>query len=426
MLEYSVLTNIHSPIAIDLFAGCGGLSLGLNKAGWRALFAVERSADAFDTLRYNLIDKTNESHFIWPEWLPIKNWEINEFIETYAEELYQLRGHIDLVAGGPPCQGFSMAGRRREDDIRNKLVLSYLDIIQKVMPKIVFFENVKGFTLPFQKAKAQNREITYADEVKVRLEALGYVVGRQVINFGDYGVPQRRARFILVALSKDYFGDNPSLVERFFELLEAQKEDFLQQKGLSVGTTLEEAISDLRALHGKRKVSPKDQFEFGLYGKREDSPYQKLMRIGVSTNGSIPDSHRFANHYPATISKFEEILRLTRSDRNLSLNDEIKKRFSIKKHTIIPLCSRAKAPTITTLPDDYIHYEEPRILTVREYARIQSFPDNYEFRGKYTTGGKLRKQETPRYTQIGNAIPPLFAEQAGLVLKEMLRYGKQS
>ena len=153
MLEYSVLTNIHSPIAIDLFAGCGGLSLGLNKAGWRALFAVERSADAFDTLRYNLIDKTNESHFIWPEWLPIKNWEINEFIETYAEELYKLRGHIDLVAGGPPCQGFSMAGRRREDDIRNKLVLSYLDIIQKVMPKIVFFE-CKGIYPSLPKSKS--------------------------------------------------------------------------------------------------------------------------------------------------------------------------------------------------------------------------------------------------------------------------------
>lgn len=425
-MDSSISTSIQPPIAIDLFAGCGGLSLGLNKAGWRALFAIERSADAFDTLRHNLIHKANEPHFIWPEWLPVKNWEINEFITTYSEELYNLRGHIDLVAGGPPCQGFSMAGRRKEDDIRNKLVLSYLDVIQKVMPKIVFFENVKGFTLPFQKAKAQSRKITYADEVRIRLETLGYMVGKQVVNFGDYGVPQRRARFILVALSKEYFGDNPSLVKRFFKLLEDQKVDFLQRKGLSVGTTLEEAISDLRALHGKRRMSPRDHFEFGLYGKKEDSPYQKLMRIGIPTNDSIPDSHRFANHYSSTIAKFGEILRLTQSDRNLCLNDEIKKRFRIKKHTIIPLCPCAKAPTITTLPDDYIHYEEPRILTVREYARIQSFPDNYEFLGKYTTGGKLRKQETPRYTQIGNAIPPLFAEQAGLALKEILQHGKHS
>ena len=77
-------------------------------------------------------------------------------------------------------------------------------------------------------------------------------------------------------------------------------------------------------------------------------------------------------------------------------------------------------PTITTLPDDYIHYCEPRIMTVREYARIQSFPDTYQFKGKYTTGGKRRTQEVPRYSQIGNAIPPLFGEQAGLILKKIM------
>ena len=96
-------------------------------------------------------------------------------------------------------------------------------------------------------------------------------------------------------------------------------------------------------------------------------------------------------------------------------------KYNIKKHTVIPLDKDAKSPTITTLPDDYIHYSEPRILTVREYARIQSFPDWYEFQGKYTTGGKLRTKEVPRYTQIGNAIPPLFGEQSGLVLKELFR-----
>ena len=116
-------------------------------------------------------------------------------------------------------------------------------------------------------------------------------------------------------------------------------------------------------------------------------------------------------------ARFETILMSQR--RNKSVSDEFRLKHNLKKHTIVPLSKDEQTPTLTTLPDDYIHYAEPRILTVREYARIQSFPDHYEFKGMYTTGGTRRKVDVPRYTQIGNAIPPLFAEQAGLVLKEM-------
>ena len=105
--------------------------------------------------------------------------------------------------------------------------------------------------------------------------------------------------------------------------------------------------------------------------------------------------------------------------RNLS-SAEIRKTFETKKSSTKLLDPKLPTPTLTTLPDDYIHYCEPRILTVREYARIQSFPDWYEFKGKYTTGGPLRKLEVPRYSQIGNAIPPLFGEIAGEALKELL------
>lgn len=140
------------------------------------------------------------------------------------------------------------------------------------------------------------------------------------------------------------------------------------------------------------------------------------MRIGV--NQCIPDSHRFPKHRPEISSKFQIILDTCR--KNKDIDSYTRERFNIKKHTIIPLDEKKKSPTITTLPDDYIHYSEPRILTVREYARIQSFPDWYIFQGKYTTGGKRRTQEVPRYTQIGNAIPPLFGEQVGIILKKMI------
>lgn len=107
---------------IDLFAGCGGLSLGLYQAGWNGIFAIEKNTFAFDTLKYNLID--NNPHFTWPDWLPQTPHDINEVLEKYEKQLKALRGTIDLVAGGPPCQGFSMAGKRAEDDIRNNLVFS--------------------------------------------------------------------------------------------------------------------------------------------------------------------------------------------------------------------------------------------------------------------------------------------------------------
>ena len=112
---------------IDLFSGCGGLALGLHNAGWKGLFAVEKSADAFKTLKYNQIDK--DKNFNWPEWLEQKNYDINDIIKYYAKNLKSLRGKIKLIAGGPPCQGFSMAGRRKENDDRNKLIDSYIKFV---------------------------------------------------------------------------------------------------------------------------------------------------------------------------------------------------------------------------------------------------------------------------------------------------------
>src|SRR5688572_4921536 len=112
---------------IDLFAGCGGLALGLHNAGWRGIFAVEKDKFAFTTLNHNLI-KTHR-HYKWPDWLPTHNHEIDFVLENHVPNLRELQGRIDLVAGGPPCQGFSMDGRRSATDKRNKLVHSYVEFI---------------------------------------------------------------------------------------------------------------------------------------------------------------------------------------------------------------------------------------------------------------------------------------------------------
>jgi DNA (cytosine-5)-methyltransferase 1 len=234
------------------------------------------------------------------------------------------------------------------------------------------------------------------------------------VNFADYGIPQKRTRFILVGIKKELKGASKATAKEFFDVIEKNKLSFLNNKGISVETTTQDAISDLLKSNGTTN-SETIGFQAGVYSNAK-SKYQKLMRLG--SNEKVADSHRFPNHRPEITSKFKVILENCR--RNKDIDIETRKKFNIKKHTVIPFDANDKSPTITTLPDDYIHYSEPRILTVREYARIQSFPDWYEFKGKYTTGGKRRTQEVPRYSQIGNAIPPLFGEQSGLILKSLI------
>lgn len=401
---------------IDLFAGCGGLSLGFfNSNEWKAQFAIEKSPDAFATLRYNLIDQHN--HFDWPDWLPKTNHDINDIIENYGDNLRSLRGEIDLVAGGPPCQGFSTAGRRVEDDIRNKLIESYVKFIQLVQPKLIFFENVKGFTQKFDKNKVEGR--IYSEYVKTSLRSKlemedfpGYEVYGKLIDFSEFGVPQKRTRFILVGIRKDL--ETTYKPKDFFDLMISNRTSFAKSKGIRISNNLKDAISDLLRIE-ETDCPDSNGFKSGLYNNMSSS-YQKLMRSGYSEK--IPDSHRFAKHSDKTVEKFSYLLKY--AEKGKSVSDEIKEKYNLKKRTIIPLDGLKPTPTITTLPDDYIHYCEPRIFTVREYARIQSFNDWYKFRNKYTTGGVLRTKEVPRYSQIGNAIPPLFGEQAGAILSKLL------
>jgi len=393
---------------IDLFAGCGGLSLGLHNSGWNGLFAIEKSPDAFETLKYNLIKR--KKHFDWPNWFPQFNHDINDVLSNFSSNLKSLRGKVDLVAGGPPCQGFSMAGRRNENDSRNDLINSYIKFIDYVQPKLIFFENVKGFTLGFKNNDKKGK--AYSTYVVKQLENLNYSVKGQLINFSEYGVPQKRTRFILVGIHNDVINKNPSIdKESFFKKIKENKEQFLINKKLLINPTLEDAISDLLKANGTADAETPN-FKAGTYGETS-SKYQTFLRKHKRKDSKV-DSHRFAKHTEVVSNRFKVALseKLTSS--------EYRNRFQLKKSSTKILEANKPTPTITTLPDDYIHYCEPRIMTVREYARIQSFPDTYQFKGKYTTGGKRRTQEVPRYSQIGNAIPPLFGEQAGLILKELI------
>jgi DNA (cytosine-5)-methyltransferase 1 len=392
---------------IDLFAGCGGLSLGLHKAGLTGLFAVEKNEAAFSTLKYNLIER--QPHFKWPEWLEVTNIDINELICSKRQELISLRGHVSLVVGGPPCQGFSLAGQRKKNDIRNQLMNAYIEFVKLVQPEMLFFENVHGFTIGFtQENNPKYKSIPYSEKLIKALENEGYNIDHKMITMSDYGVPQKRTRFILFGIKNG----NP---KKFFERLEKGRTQFLSRKGYSMPVTIKEAIGDLEERHGKTVSKDSKGYFNGVYGKIE-SPYQKVMRCEIAKS-AIPDSHRFAKQHKETIELLKKLMEVSNNAVKISPRQKLVE--GLKKRSVTPLKPHCICLTITSIPDDFVHYSEPRIMTVREHARIQSFPDDFEFKGKYTTGGQRRKTEVPRFTQVANAIPPIFSEQVGIVLKEV-------
>lgn len=392
---------------IDIFAGCGGLSLGLCNAGLKGIFAIEKNKDAFSTFNYNLIQK--KSLFEWPDWLPISEFDINDLMKNYKANLESLAGKVQLVAGGPPCQGFSMAGKRKPNDQRNKLVTSYVKFIRIIKPEAIIFENVRGFTVKF--TQEDGNEKKYSNYVINALKRAGYKIAYKIIDMCDFGVPQSRKRFILVAMRNH----DPN---KLFAALFKNKEDFLKGKGLSTFTFAEEAIGDLKKKHGVVNSPDTKRFKAGIYGPITSS-YQTLMRTNnILTPKCAVDSHRFVNHSEVILKLHDNLLQKAERGKRITPNDNIVD--GLKRRGVTVLGKNKFIPTITSIPDELVHYEEPRILTVRECARIQSFPDWYQFKGKYTSGGKRRKLEVPRYTQVGNAVPPLFAEQLGLALKEVL------
>lgn len=409
---------------IDLFAGCGGLSLGLMSAGWTGLFAVEQDALAFETLRHNLVDGQPQCPFqyAWPQWLEKSPIEISQFIKRHRDDLATLVGKVDLIAGGPPCQGFSLAGRRKSNDPRNELFRHYVALVKVLNPPFLLLENVKGISVAFRRPAKGKEERgrpakPFSERIKKSLEKAGYDVFTRLVRGTDVGVPQFRPRYIMLAIRHDLL-EKQQEFDPFKDFDERQVR-FLKGKGLPVDrpVTVRQAISDLEKK--KKKIiecvdSP--GFKQIKYGHPR-SKYQRLLHGGL--NGTAPNSMRLVKHGQRTKHRFRQILASCR--KGVQLSDADRERFGLKKHCVVPLHPGKPSHTLTTLPDDFLHYSEPRILTVREYARLQSFPDWYDFRGKYSTGGDRRLRECPRYTQAGNAVPPFLAEIVGVLIGDLKR-----
>ncbi|MDP2779035.1 DNA cytosine methyltransferase [Devosia sp.] len=412
----------------DLFAGCGGFSLGLSQAGLKGKFAIERDPMAFETFSANFIENQSSSvAFEWPKWLAKQAWDIEHLLAQHKDELAKLRGAIDVLAGGPPCQGFSFAGRRVEDDPRNLLFEKYVEVVDALQPQALIVENVPGMRVAHARRNVVDLRIpgeqvekpkSFYDKLVDSLDAAGYKMEAMLVDSSRFGVPQRRSRLIAVGIRKDLCEWLDGGLARMFVLLEEARLAQLKELGLPEAISASSALSDLETV-GREMIDCTDPnsgrgFHEVKYGA-PTTTYQQLMQAGH--HGGM-DSMRLARHRDDVRERFARILAECR--RGVRMSDENRKTYGLKKHRIYPMASNEPAPTITTLPDDILHYCEPRILTVRETARLQSFPDWFAFKGKYTTGGQRRTKECPRYTQVGNAVPPYLARAIGIAVRNLL------
>lgn len=408
------------PTFIDLFSGCGGLSLGLSQAGWQGLFAIERATDAFETFRGNFLGEDSRYRFEWPDWLEQVAHSIDDVLKNHHDELKKLRNKVDLIAGGPPCQGFSFAGKRKSSDPRNKMFQRYVAFVELINPKFLVLENVPGMNVAHTKRGNRTARAgqTYYDKLHDALGELGYTVGPMILDAANFGVPQRRSRLVVIGIREGIVEKFPAGCTGLFNVIGIEGARQLSELGGGKPVTAQQAISDL--VVGTGKQACQRTIEYTGFGARtgyvqlryegpHDAAYQRLMNAGVARNQM--DSMRLAHHREDVRTRFQKILATCRRGVNLSSDD--RERLGMLKHRTVPMSPTQPAPTLTTLPDDILHYSDPRILTVRECARLQSFPDWFTFHGKYTTGGDRRKVECPRYTQVGNAVPPLLARAIG-------------
>jgi DNA (cytosine-5)-methyltransferase 1 len=354
--------------AVDLFAGAGGLSKGLEEAGFQIILANEKQKDAVLTYRFN-----------HPKTKMIEG-DILEIAES--ELIPAINGEIDLIAAGPPCQGFSLAGRRDINDKRNALFKELVRIVSYIKPKMFLMENVKGLL------SMDNGNVINSIVQAFTLE--GYRVKTLVLNAVWFGVPQYRERVFII-------GSREGMILSELKI-PAIKE-----------TSVGEAISDLDFLENGQSSK--------IYRKEPESDYQVIMRQGLSQISL--KNHEATQHNNNVVERFSHF-------KEGQTMKDIPQEYQTKKLMMYRFDRSKPSRTLTTLPEDFIHYSQNRIPTVREFARLQSFPDNYVFLGPKSTGGLRRRKDVPQYSQVGNAVPPILGKAVGLFIKNQLCYTYQS
>lgn len=523
---------------IELFAGCGGLTLGLEKLGFQLLLANELSPMAAETFVYNhcnenlrdladsnlpaknaiwlssqhsdLTHRLRENPFNYPSFgqghsdipkeaselkgkMLVGNLvELNRFLHNKPEYAETIKsgfgtGGVDLISGGPPCQSFSLAGLRKKNCDRNNLPWEFANLVALIKPKVVLLENVTGILRPFK----EGGESYYAwFEVAKTFAVKGYVPVCLHVNARFVGVPQNRPRFIMIAVRYDILieiianfnadekvlfegglglyhsmkkGDDPQYGQIKFQYFDANKSSekqmfkktFLsplvscdESEQVSVKSALDDLklknpstpskyVKNLNKVFSSLLHSERDQIENNE--QRANSPlvqrrfrlYQIMQEVGRTPSKEITkilkgEAVELTQESWKAFSQYDYLSAEGKYFRFKKKTDFILylQQHKTKKQTQKALIENEPAPAALSIPDDACHYDsqELRTLTVREMARIQSFPDDFIFRSKVTTGGQMRKYEVPQYTQVGNAVPPLLGLALGKVIQNILNY----
>lgn len=349
---------------LDLFCGCGGLSYGFEMAGYDIIGGIDFNKDATDTYKLNF---------------PSANVHCIDISTISKKEIKKAFSGVDVIIGGPPCQGFSTANRyqKEKDDPRNKLFFEYIRFVSILKPKIILIENVRGIL---------TRDKGYAKErITTLLKEQNYELNMQVLDASDYGVPQCRKRAIMVGIRQDY-------LKEVFDFKQIQTSE-----SVTVGEALDDLYNEESELLNNCRKEPK-----------ATCTYQEYLKEG----SEFIYDHEI--HYPADkvqkrISYVPQGGNWVNIPENLWPSNRKNRHSSAYKR----LKEDTQSCTIDTgnAHSNYFHPLYNRIPSIRESARLQSFPDRFHFEG--TRGS--------RYKQVGNAVPPLMAKAIANAIMSYLK-----
>lgn len=413
---------------VDLFAGCGGLSLGLETAGFTPVLVNELSPDALATYLDNRpeLDALSKKYRVQDIKALVADEE--SLLEAFMKDMVidygidPTQGDLDLVVGGPPCQGYSGIGHRRSYSVdrvslpSNHLYQDMARVIFRMRPKAFLFENVRGLLSARWTSGGAKGEI-WDDVLRTMTSIPGYrVVGYALVHASDFGVPQNRPRVIIVGIRDDIRAPDQRSSRGNGLIPDATQSapDLIDVLG---------DLVDLEYVPGSATTR---------YPSEPLTVIQRQLRTDKAGNvvapvGSALSEQEYSDHTPAIKRKFAYML----ANNGQIPDDQVTKKFAQR---VLPERWGPKGPsiTVTSLPDDYVHFNQPRTVTVREWARMQTFPDWYSFAGKRTTGGLRRAgnpqvgsfdRELPKYTQIGNAVPVWMANALGRHIAAILGVG---